>query len=88
MTYDWLRPVTREAWLVAPPISVEAHTAVCCFGCGGLVMCTLIICANRRSVDVLLLTWTHVLLIILFCVSACCGSVGLFGLCACLAGLA
>ena len=93
VTYVSLRPLTREAWLVAPPISMEAHAAVCCFGCGGWVMCTLIICTNRRSVDVLLLTWTHVLLIILCCVrlfyvSACCGTVGLFGLCACLAGLA
>ena len=27
VTRDWLRPMTREAWLVVPPISIEAHTA-------------------------------------------------------------
>ena len=35
-------------------------------------MCTGITCANRRSVDVLLLTWTHVLLIILCCLTDLC----------------
>ena len=64
MTCDWLRPVTREVWLVSPPI-----TTVFYFDCSGWVMCTWITCANRRSVDVLLLTWTHVLLIILFCLT-------------------
>ena len=52
MTCDWLRPVTQEVWLVAPPINVEAHTTVSYFGCSGWVMCTRITCANRRSVDV------------------------------------
>ena len=60
----WLGFVTREAGFVAPPISVEAHTAVGCCGYSGWVMCTGITCANWRSVEVLLLTWTDVLLII------------------------
>ena len=69
MTCDWLRPVTWAVWLVAPPIIVAAHTAVIYFGCSDWVMCTWITCTNRRSVDVLLLTWTHVLLIILCCLT-------------------
>ena len=72
MTCDWLRPVTREVWLVAPPINVEVHTAVSYFGCSGLVTCTGITCYNRRSVDILLLTWTHGLLIILCCLTDLC----------------
>ena len=63
VTWHWLIPVMREVWLV----SVAAHTVVIYFGCSGWVMCTQITCANRRSVDVLLLTWTHMLLIILCC---------------------
>ena len=39
VTRDWLRPVTRDAWLVAPPISMEVHTAVSFLGCSGWVMC-------------------------------------------------
>ena len=72
VTCDWPRPVTWEAWLVAPPITVEAHTTGSYFGCSGWVMCTWITCANRRSVDVLLLTWSHVLLIILCCLCDLC----------------
>ena len=62
VTRDW-----QEAWLVAPPISVEAQTAVSCLGCSGWVMCLWITCAYQRSVEVLLLTWSHVLLILLWC---------------------
>ena len=57
---------------MAPPISMEAHTTVSYFGCSGWVMCTGITCANLISVDVLLLTWTHVLLIILCCLTVLC----------------
>ena len=65
VTCDWLRPVTLEVRLVAHPISVAAHTAVIYFG--SWVMCTRTTCVNRRSV--LLLTWTHVVLIILCCLT-------------------
>ena len=65
VTCDWLRPVTWDAWLMAPPFSVAAHTAVSCLGCSGWWMCLWITCAYLRSVEVLLLTWTHVLLIFL-----------------------
>ena len=62
--------MTREAWLVAPPISVATHTAVSCLGCSGWWMCRWIACFYLRSVEVLLLTWTHVLLTLLwFCLT-------------------
>ena len=52
ITSDWLIPVTWEAWLVAPPISVDAHTAVSCVGCSGWVMCVCVADirgGNRRN---------------------------------------
>ena len=57
----------RETWLVAPPISVATHTAVTCLGCSDWWMCLWITCASRRSVEVFLLTWAHVLLTLLWC---------------------
>ena len=67
VTCDWLRPVTRGVWRVAPPISVAMHTAVNCLGYSGWRMCLWITWDYLRSVQVLLLTWAHVLLILLWC---------------------
>ena len=59
----WLLQSACGLWLLQ---SAWRHThTVIYFGCSGWVMCTWITCANRRSVNVLLLTWTNVLLIIL-----------------------
>ena len=66
----WLNHVTREAWIVAPPISVKARTAVTC--CGGWVRCIWIMYAYRRSVEVLLLTGTLVLRILVCCLTGLC----------------
>ena len=67
VTCDWLRPVTQGVWRVAPQIGIAAHTAVSYLGCSGWWMCLWITWAYLRSVEVLLLTWTHVLLILLWC---------------------
>ena len=72
MTCDWLRTVTRVAGHVAPPISVATPTTVSCLGCSGWWVCFGITWDYPRSVEVLLLTWAHVLIILWCCLTVLC----------------
>ena len=63
----WLHSVTRGMWLVAPPISVKVCTAV--IGCRCWLGCIWIVYTCQKSVEVLRLTGSLVLRILVCCLT-------------------